>query len=68
MKESDITATISIAKKGGHVIFANYNKTVNAETISQEKADEIGKQFLDAHGYKDMKETYYLKTKWSCYN
>ena len=61
MKESDITATISIAKKGGHVIFANYNKTVNAETISQEKADEIGKQFLDAHGYKDMKETYYLK-------
>lgn len=61
MKDSDITATISIAKKGGHVIFANYNKTVNAETISQEKADEIGKQFLDAHGYKDMKETYYLK-------
>lgn len=61
MKDSDITATISIAKKGGHVIFANYNKTINAETISQEKADEIGKQFLDAHGYKDMKETYYLK-------
>lgn len=61
MKDSDINATISVAKKGGHIIFANYNKNVNAETISQEKADEIGKQFLDAHGYKDMKETYYLK-------
>ena len=61
MKDSDNLATISVSKKGGHIIFANYNKTVNAETISQEKADEIGKKFLDEHGYKDMKETYYLK-------
>lgn len=61
MKESDNLATISISKKGGHVIFANYNKQVNAEIISQERADEIGKEFLNNHGYTDMKETYYLK-------
>ena len=61
MKENDNTVTISISKKGGHVIFANYNKTVNAETISQEKANEIAKDFLNKHGYTDMKETYYLK-------
>lgn len=61
MKENDETATISISKKGGHIIFANYNKSVNVETISQEKADEIAKDFLNKHGYIDMKETYYLK-------
>ncbi len=61
IKNSDNTATISISKKGGHVIFANYNKNVSTEVISQEEADEIGKNFLTDHGYTDMKETYYLK-------
>ena len=61
MKENDNIATISISKKGGHIIFANYNKNVETEVISQEKADEIAKEFLNKHGYKDMKETYYLK-------
>lgn len=60
MKDKN-TANISVSKKGGHIIFSNYNKTVNAETISQEKADEIGKDFLTKHGYENMKETYYLK-------
>ena len=61
MKDSDNIASISISKKGGHVIFANYNKEVNTEVISQEEADKIGKQFLENHGYTNMKETYYLK-------
>lgn len=59
--KGDNTATMSVSRKGGHIIFSNYNKLVNAETISQEKADEIGKEFLINHGYTDMKETYYLK-------
>ena len=54
MKDSDNLATISISKKGGHVIFANYNKTVNAETITQEKADELAKEFLSKHGYNKL--------------
>ena len=61
IKDSDNAATISVSKKGGHIIFANYNKNVETELITQEKADEIGKNFLEQHGYKDMKETYYLK-------
>jgi len=61
MKESDIDATISVSKKGGHVIFANYNRAVSAETLTQERADEIAKEFLNNHGYSNMKETYYLK-------
>lgn len=61
IKENGEISTISVSKKGGHIIFANYNKTVNAETISQEQADQIGKEFLNKCGYQNMKETYYLK-------
>lgn len=54
-------AYISISEKGGHVVFMNYNRDVNAETITQEKADEFGKKFLKDKGFDNMKETYYLK-------
>ena len=39
----------------------NRNRDVNAESISQEKANEIGKKFLEEKGFKNMQETYYLK-------
>lgn len=61
LKDIEEEATISITKKGGHIIFSNYNKNVETEIISQEDADKIGKQFLEEHGYSNMKETYYLK-------
>ena len=53
--------TIAVTKKGGHVVFMNYNRNVDAETVSQERANEIGKEFLSNHGFPNMKETYYLK-------
>ncbi len=53
--------SISISKKGGHIVYMNSNRDVNTEIISQEEANEKGKQFLSNHGFKDMKETYYLK-------
>ena len=53
--------TISISKKGGHVIYMNSNRSVNTEIISQEEANEKGKEFLNAKGYINIKETYYLK-------
>ena len=53
--------TVSVSKKGGHIIFMNYNRNVEAESISQERADEIGKNFLNSKGFPNMKETYYLK-------
>lgn len=52
---------ISISKKGGHIVFMNYNRNVEVETISQEKANELGKEFLDSRGINNMKETYYTK-------
>ncbi len=55
------TINISIAKKGGHIVYMNTNRDVNAEVISQEEADKKGKEYLESKGFKNMKETYYLK-------
>ncbi len=52
---------ISISKKGGHVVFMNYNRNVEVETITQERANELGKEFLNSRGINNMKETYYIK-------
>ena len=59
--EKDANMVISISEKGGHVVFMNYNRNIEAESVSQERADEIGKEFLNSHGFPNMKETYYLK-------
>lgn len=60
-KNNDETVNISISKKGGHVISMNANRDVNTELITQEQADEKGKQYLESKGFSNMKETYYLK-------
>lgn len=52
---------ISISKKGGHIVYMNSNRSVNIEVISQEEANQKGKEFLNSHGFSNMKETYYLK-------
>ncbi len=52
---------ISISKKGGHIVAMNVNRDVNAEIITQEEANEKGKEFLNEKGFYNMKETYYLK-------
>lgn len=57
----DKTSNISISKKGGHVVYLNTNREVNSEIISQEEADKKGREYLESKGFKDMKETYYLK-------
>lgn len=58
---NDENISIAISQKGGFVIYMNSNRNVNAEVISQEEANEKGKNFLNEKGFKDMKETYYLK-------
>ena len=57
----DNNINISISKKGGHVISMNSNREVSNEVISQEDANERGKEFLNTHDFHGMKETYYLK-------
>ena len=59
--ENENNMSISVTEKGGHIVFMNYNRDVQAETISQERANEIGKKYLENKGFKNMKETYFLK-------
>lgn len=59
--EKNNNASISISKKGGHLVYVIYNREVPAESISQTDAVEIGKEFLQKKGYANMKETYYIK-------
>lgn len=58
---NDETIQISISKKGGHIVSMNSNRDVKSEIISQEEADKKAKEYLDSKGFKNMKETYYLK-------
>ena len=53
--------TISISKKGGHIVIANHNRDVGEEKIGIEEANEIGQTFLANLGIPNMKATYYLK-------
>ena len=57
----DKTIGISISKKGGHVVFLNYNRDVSEEKISEKEAVQKGKEYLASKGFADMQETYYLK-------
>lgn len=58
---NDETINVSVSKKGGHIVYMNSNRAVNSEVISQEEADSKGKEYLESKGFKNMRETYYLK-------
>ena len=51
----------AITQTGGHIISMNAARGVEVESITQEEANEIGKNFLNEKGFPNMKETYYLK-------
>ena len=57
-QESNISLTIS--QKGGHVVFMNSDREVTTEIITQDEAKQIGKQFLEQKGFKNMQDTYSL--------
>ena len=55
------TIGISISKKGGHVVYLNYNRNVTEEKMNEQDAVQMGKEYLSNKGYPNMQETYYLK-------
>jgi len=59
--KEDKNIGISVSKKGGHVVFLNYNREVSEEKIDEQEAIKKGKEYLNSKGFKDMQETYYLK-------
>ena len=52
---------VSISKKGGHIVYINFNRLTEKENISIEEANKIGLEFLNNKGYANMKQTYYIK-------
>lgn len=53
--------SISISKKGGHVIQTALDRDVLEEKIHESDANEIGKEYLKEKGFENMKETYFVK-------
>ncbi len=58
-KESNVY--ISITKQNGYVLQMNYNKEIKTEVLTDEEANNKGKEYLSSHGFENMKETYFLK-------
>ena len=50
-----------ISKKGGHIVQSSLDREVLEEKISEQEANEIGKSYLSDKGFKNMKETYFVK-------
>ena len=59
--KDDHNINIAITQTGGHIISMNSDRGVEVESITQEEANEIGKNFLNEKGFPNMKETYFLK-------
>lgn len=60
-REKEEYAYISITKQDGYVLLMNYNRDIQTEVISNEDANNIGKDYLSSHGFENMQETYFLK-------
>ena len=45
--EENSNMEIAISKKGGHIVFTNYNRTIKEEKIKDEDADNYAKKFLE---------------------
>ena len=61
LKDREETYSVMISKKGGHIVESSLDREVKEEKISQAEANELGKSYLSDKGFKDMKETYFIK-------
>ena len=59
--KTEDNVTITISKKGGHIVYYNTNRDVSVENLSSDEAKDKGIEFLNQKGIENMKETYYLK-------
>lgn len=58
---NDSNMSIGITKKGGHIIFMNYDRNVEEERINEDDADKIAQDFLNSKGFKSLEKTYFIK-------
>ncbi len=50
---------INITKRDGRVYFINYPKEIGETKLTKEEANAKALEFLDKHGFKNMKESYF---------
>lgn len=58
---NETDTTISISKKGGHLVFMNNSRNVQEKQINNDEAIKKGNEFLYSKNYSNMKENYYLE-------
>ncbi len=61
LNDTNLKYSITISKKGGHVVQTSLDREVREEKISNQEANEIGKSYLADKGFENMKETYFVK-------
>jgi len=61
LKNQENKINIEIAQKGGFVVEMQNNRECMEEKLSQEEANEIGKNFLSEKGFDGMEATYFTK-------
>lgn len=57
--DGNINGYINVTEQGGHVLWMNIARSVTEEKITKEQANGIGKDFLEKHGFGEMKESYF---------
>ena len=60
-KKEKSVAEADVSVVGGRVVWFLYNRDVGDVELDIDKAKEIGKQFLEKSGFKNMRDTYYTE-------
>ncbi len=60
LTNDDKTISMAVSQKGGEIVYFNYNREILEESLNYEQANIKAKEFLNNHGFPNMKETYYL--------
>lgn len=51
--------TISVSKNGGYIVYILNESNIRSNTVTEENAINVAKNFLEKIGYSGMKESYY---------
>lgn len=57
---NDALVYMSVTEQGGHVLCMNYDRNVEEIKLDIEQANQKALDFLNGHGYTNMKESYYI--------
>lgn len=57
--DGKINGYINVTEQGGHVLWMDISRNVANENVTKEQANAIGKDFLEKHGFGEMKESYF---------